>query len=187
MDRHAQRTLFLLEIVVCLGGFRFQRKFNIGIQSGSPFPNCETTTPIVSARSFARDHSMGVPGGSFSDWDTMRGLPLRSRPEYASRSIPQSHPLPLRELLEEFFLRVADQLLRLHVASVHDVIRDVGENICQVNPGASLSLIARLSCVLSEVPRVKSFVQSGARQAFYIWTSDFISFRQCVWLSSFSQ
>src|SRR5580704_1433147 len=41
IDRNAQKTLFLLEIVVCLGGFRLQRNFNIRTQSGSPFPNCQ--------------------------------------------------------------------------------------------------------------------------------------------------
>ena len=89
---------------------------------------------------------------------------------------------------EEFSLRIADQLPRLHVASVHDVIRDVGENIRQVKfRGPVCRSSPRLSCVLSDVPRVKSFVQSGTRQAFYIWTSDFVSSCQFVLLSLVSQ
>lgn len=105
----------------------------------------------------------------------MRGLPLRSRPEYASRSIPQSHPLPLRELVEEFFLLVADQLPRLHVVSVHDVIRDVGENIRQVNPGGqfvahrlafrAFSAKSRVLRALFNLERVKPFIY-GHRISF---------------------
>jgi hypothetical protein len=69
---------------------------------------------------------------------------------------------------EEFFLRVADQLPRLHVASVHDVIRDVGENIRRVNPGGqfvahrlALRAFSAMSCVLRalfNLERVEPFI-----------------------------
>jgi hypothetical protein len=44
-------------------------------------------------------------------------------------------PFLLGEFAEEFFLPVAHQSPRLHVAFIHDVIRDVGENSRQVDPG----------------------------------------------------
>jgi hypothetical protein len=78
-------------------------------------------------------------------------------------------------LVEGFFLRVAEQPPRLHVASIHDVIRDVGENIRQVNPGGhfvahrlalrAFSAKSRVLRALFNLERVKPFIY-GHRISF---------------------